>query len=56
MENLTNQAPQPSVSGGVKTSNVWHCNDCHKVGFYFDLTDEQIREKHALECENKESE
>jgi hypothetical protein len=36
----------------MKTSNVWRCSDCHKVGFYFDMSDAQIREKHAQECEN----
>ena len=34
----------------MKTANTWHCEDCHTVGFYFDLTDEEIRDKHRLEC------
>lgn len=35
----------------MKTANTWHCDDCHKIGFYYDLTDEEIRDKHEKECE-----
>lgn len=34
----------------MKSYNMWRCEDCRKVGFYFDLTDEEIRDKHIKEC------
>jgi hypothetical protein len=30
---------------------IWRCEDCNKVGFYFDITPEEMREKHSKECE-----
>ena len=37
----------------MKTHDVWHCEDCHKIGFYYGMTDDEIREKHSQECEAK---
>lgn len=34
---------------------VWRCEDCKKVGFYFDISPEEMREKHKLECTNMRS-
>jgi hypothetical protein len=39
----------------MKTHNIWHCEDCHKIGFYYGMTDDEIREKHNQECEVKET-
>ena len=30
---------------------VWHCEDCHQVGFYFDKTEREVAEEHAKTCE-----
>jgi hypothetical protein len=29
---------------------TWHCEDCHTVGFYWDITPEEMRKKHMNEC------
>jgi hypothetical protein len=29
---------------------IWRCEDCHKCGFYFDITDAEMAEKHRTEC------
>jgi hypothetical protein len=34
----------------MKSSNVWRCSDCRKVGFYYGLTDEEIIEEHRKKC------
>ena len=31
--------------------SLWHCEDCNKIGFYFDISAEEMREKHRVECE-----
>jgi hypothetical protein len=33
--------------------SIWKCEDCHKVGFYFDITAEEMTEKHKKECESQ---
>jgi hypothetical protein len=37
---------------------IWHCEDCHKVGFYFEgETPQQVQDRHMKDCEaTKESE
>jgi hypothetical protein len=37
----------------MKTFNIWKCEDCYSTGFYYGLTDEEIREKHSSECKEK---
>lgn len=34
---------------------IWKCEDCHKVGFCFDITVEEMVEKHRKECQPLES-
>ena len=34
----------------MKSANLWHCNDCRTAGFYYGMSDEEIREKHNKEC------
>ncbi len=34
----------------VKSYNIWHCEDCHSVGFYYFKSDDEIREEHRKEC------
>ncbi len=30
---------------------IWKCEDCHKIGFYFGITAEEIIEMHRKECQ-----
>jgi hypothetical protein len=29
---------------------IWRCEDCNKIGFYFDISPEEMIAKHRLEC------
>jgi hypothetical protein len=29
---------------------VWRCEDCHKIGFYFGISSEEMDKKHRIEC------
>lgn len=37
-----------------KSANIWHCNDCHKIGFYYGMADEEITKVHQTECSAKD--
>ena len=38
----------------MKSANIWRCIDCHKLGFYYGMTDQEIHDKHAKECDARE--